>query len=129
MGRLAVSVRCVFGQATVRPAGELELANAARLDAAIRDLRGRCRAIEIDLGAVTFIDSTGIRLLLTCWRESERDGIDLSLLPGPPIVMRALTVAGLVDELPFDRRAPQLSSRGAPNDGGPPRMAARRPIR
>ena len=51
--------------------------------------------------ASTFIDSTGVGVLLRVHEETERRGIELAIEPGPPEVQRVFEVAGLADVLPF----------------------------
>jgi anti-anti-sigma factor len=55
----------------------------------------------LDMGGLEFIDSSGIRVLIVAWQESQRDGFDLRLTRGSDAVMRAFELCGLLDELPF----------------------------
>ena len=48
---------------------------------------------------VTFIDSTGIRVLWQAHQRSEQDGTRLSLIPGDGSVGRALQLTGLIDHM------------------------------
>jgi anti-sigma B factor antagonist len=86
----------------IAPTGELDMASTPRLERAIRALRGAGAAhLIIDLGRVTFIDSTGLRLALDLDAEARNDGLRLELLPGPPQVQRIFEVTGTLDQLPF----------------------------
>jgi anti-sigma B factor antagonist len=52
--------------------------------------------LVVDLGQVTFIDSTGIGLIVTAWRRSQRDGYDaVVVLPTEGQVPRAFEISGL----------------------------------
>ena len=58
-------------------------------------------ALEIDLRALTFLDSSGVRsLMITVDRCRER-GMPLTIIPGPRGVQRVFEITGLVDALPF----------------------------
>jgi anti-anti-sigma factor len=60
--------------------------------------------VLIDLRQLTFIDSTGIRLIVELWQRSKGDGIDLAILPGPPEVQRVFQMTGLDEVLPLADR-------------------------
>jgi anti-anti-sigma factor len=90
------------GWIRVRPHGELDLATVDQLDSELRGLReSGFDQLEIDLSALTFMDSTGLRLLLRWDGEARSDGMQLRLRPGPPAVQRVLAVSGLLERLPF----------------------------
>ena len=48
---------------------------------------------------LTFIDSTGIRVLWQAHQRSEQDGTRLSLIPGDGSVGRALQLTGLLEHM------------------------------
>jgi anti-anti-sigma factor len=59
------------------------------------------RKLVLDLGGVTFIDSTGIRLIVNAWRRSQREGYDaVVVLPLEGQVRRAFQIAGLERIIP-----------------------------
>ena len=68
--------------------------------------------LTIDLGDLSFIDSTGIGVLLRMQSEAAPRGVELVLLPGPPEVQRVFETAGLLDAFPFAQR----SAEDAPPD-------------
>ena len=90
------------GVYVVAPYGELDLATAPDV---VRELeraeRSDAAEIVLDLGGLSFIDSSGIRLVLHADQRSSADGNRLRLLPGRPGVHRVFAVCGLVDRLPF----------------------------
>jgi anti-sigma B factor antagonist len=60
--------------------------------------------LVVDLGQATFIDSTGIGLIVTAWRRSQRDGYDaVVVLPPEGQVARAFEIAGLARVIPTTR--------------------------
>ncbi|MDQ3723099.1 MAG: STAS domain-containing protein [Actinomycetota bacterium] len=80
--------------------GELDLAGAPRLEQALRDAEaGDASSIVVDLGALDFIDSTGLRLLVMA-AERLKEG-RFSLLRGSRQVHRVFEMTDLVDRLPF----------------------------
>jgi anti-anti-sigma factor len=94
------------GWIRVRPHGELDLSSVDRLDGTLRELReAGFDQLELDLSALTFMDSTGLRLVLGWDGEARRDGMSLVLRPGPPAVQRVFELTGVADRLPFAPRA------------------------
>jgi anti-sigma B factor antagonist len=86
----------------VQVVGELDLAATPKLHAQIGALlvAGSDQLI-IDLGRVTFIDLTGVRLLLKLAQDASDDGWRLSLIRAHGQVRRILTLTGAVDQLPI----------------------------
>lgn len=81
----------------VVPEGELDLASADQLDREVRELRGvGFEEIVVDLRRVEFLDSAGLRLLLSLRDDAERGGHGLKLVRGPACVQRVfeLTATG-----------------------------------
>lgn len=92
---------------TVCLCGEFDLAVADGVQLELERVEaGDARSIVIDLAGVTFLDSTGIRLLWSAHARSRADGLRLTLRPGPPAVQRALALCGLADQLPFTDSTP-----------------------
>jgi anti-anti-sigma factor len=89
------------GVVVVRPRGELDLATAPMLDEILSDLAARSASAVLDLSETGFIDSSGIRTVLTAYAASQRDGFGLTMLPGPPAVMRVFEISGVLSRLPF----------------------------
>jgi anti-sigma B factor antagonist len=61
---LGIGVRAAGDTLCVEVVGELDLATAPRLASCLRDLRGRAATVAVDLAGVTFIDLSGLRVLL-----------------------------------------------------------------
>ena len=91
------------GEVTVHVSGEFEMTTTfavePRLERAI-ELPG-LRRLTLDLSGVTFLDSTGLGVVLRLASELQQRGIELLIVPGPPEVQRVFVTAGLVDALPF----------------------------
>jgi len=82
------------------PVGELDLATAGHLEEHLRDLRAlRFEHLTLDLGRLSVIDSTGIRLLIVWTADARTEGWTLDLLPGSPSISRVLDITGVHDRL------------------------------
>jgi anti-anti-sigma factor len=81
--------------------GEIDLETSPKLGDVLSDaLADGARRVVLDLRAVTFIDSTGISLLLTSAEQARRDGIELCIAPSA-LVRRVLGIAGVDLVLPL----------------------------
>ena len=88
--------------ARLKPWGELDLSTVDALARVIDEaIDEGAAAVSIDLRALTFIDSTGLRCLLKLAERSRRDGFDLELTPGSPSVMRLFELTRTRHVLPF----------------------------
>ena len=86
----------------LRPVGALDLATAPTLDAEIARLRDAgFRRIVVDLAKLDFMDSSGLRALLTLNAHASNDGFELGLIRGNPTVQRVFEVTGTTRLLPF----------------------------
>lgn len=80
----------------VRLIGELDVAAAPRAEAAIAQAeRSRPATLELDLSTLTFMDSTGLRLMLSTRQRALRAGRRLLLRRGPDAVQRVFEVTAL----------------------------------
>ena len=76
---------------TLAAYGEIDMANAAELDAALlRAEESDVAQIILDLSVVTFIDSCGLRVLLVAERRSASDGKRLGMRLGDGQVARMM---------------------------------------
>lgn len=88
----------------VIPHGEIDLASAPELHDRIRELReSGFDRIVLDLRHVTFMDSTGLRVVLDWDETARRDGMTFELLPGPDNVQRLFEITGVLERLQFAR--------------------------
>ena len=99
------------GVVLVRPSGPLEANASEVLGDILEDLASRGSSAVLDLSRLTSIDPAGVRLVLSAHATSQRDGFGLTMLPGPPVVMRMFELAGVLPELPFEPDA----GRGLPD--------------
>lgn len=93
--------------------GEFDLHAAPSLDGALRPLSAR--RVEIDCSGVTFIDSSGLNVLLGQVKRSRQSGGQVSIIHVPPLVLRVLEITGLMDLL----TNPPDDSAAGPDPGIP----------
>lgn len=80
--------------------GEVDLVTAPELEAALERARPTQRGrLIVDLRGVSFLDSTGLVLLLRHQREAVADGRRLIVVKGPPHVQRVFDLTGLSERL------------------------------
>jgi anti-sigma B factor antagonist len=85
----------------VAPRGELDLFTAEAVEEALRARDDSCEVVVLDLRAVTFLDTSGMRLVVEAVHELERAGVRFAVLRGGPEVQRLFVLARLDDRLPF----------------------------
>jgi anti-anti-sigma factor len=96
----------------VCPSGELDLATVGVLREQVEDLIATgFKRLVLDLGELTYFDSTGIHLVLELIQSSQADGWELALLDGAAPVRRVFDVTGLRDVVPFVERRDASSGR------------------
>ena len=58
--------------------------------------------VTVDMGEVSFMDSSGIAVLLRCWRRLEETGGKMRVRNIPPQAKKVFTAAGLNKIIPMD---------------------------
>ena len=87
--------------------GVLDLETVRAAEAAIADAeQHRPNRIVIDLSEVEFIDSTGLRLIVSADARIRREGRQLELVKGPDRVHRVFRMTLMNERLAFIDRAP-----------------------
>ena len=84
--------------------GELDITSASTLEESAErvvaaDATG---AVVLDLGGLSFIDSTGLRAIVNLRDRCGKAGRTFTMLPGPRTVQRLFELTGLIDVLPFE---------------------------
>jgi anti-anti-sigma factor len=86
----------------IAPCGELDIATAPQLEEAIREATaGSAKELVLDLRALTFMDSTGLRALAQANAKAGDAGVALSIWRGPRQIERVLEISGLGTLLPL----------------------------
>jgi anti-sigma B factor antagonist len=82
--------------------GELDLATAPQLAAHLDAAARPGGAVVLDLARLSFLDSSGVALLLGVTRRAAREAWTLTISGTPPAARDVLELCGLIDVLPLD---------------------------
>jgi anti-sigma B factor antagonist len=86
----------------IRLRGELDLSGCRELELALVEAeRSAAARILVDLEELTFVDASGLNVLLTAGRRSALDGSRLRITPGNGQVARIFRLTALESTLPF----------------------------
>jgi anti-sigma B factor antagonist len=80
--------------------GRLDFASAQAIDGPLNELAASSQAMVIDLSAVEFIASLGLRTLIKCAKVINRNQGRLALLSPRPIVAEIIRISGIEDIIP-----------------------------
>jgi anti-anti-sigma factor len=82
--------------------GEFDLAAVDLVEDALeRAYEGEVRVLDIDLAPLTFLDSSGLRVILGAADRAASHGVELRLRRGGETVQRVFAITGLDQALPF----------------------------
>jgi anti-anti-sigma factor len=82
--------------------GELDLSASPQLEAALLEAeQSHAKEIVVDLGELTFVDSSGLAVLVHAAGRSASNGDQLRITPGREQVASVLRLTGLDAHLPF----------------------------
>jgi anti-sigma B factor antagonist len=84
--------------------GELDFGTAGAVQQRLAELRELQRAVVLDLDRLTFMDSTGIRLVLTAAEDASRCGWRFHVTRGSARVRHVLEAAQVIERLPYAER-------------------------
>ena len=89
--------------------GECDVAARAGIQDAIpRVLTPDTECVVLDLGRVSFIDASGVGIVLALARRARAQHVRLVICPGPPAVQRVFAMCQVTGALPFLPASPQL---------------------
>lgn len=88
------------GSLVVVPEGELDIATVDAVRSAVGE-RGAGEGLVLDLSALTFLDTSGIQLIVEAFRDARDTGFALAIVRARPQVQRVFEIAGLESVLPF----------------------------
>lgn len=114
---VSVSSRRDGGALTVAVSGEIDLATSPVVTEAITGAlaSGGVRTVDVDLSDVTFLDSSGISLLLKGRRDADERGVGYRVTGAHGTPLEILEIAGVWQHL---SRSADPSS--PPDSAGPP---------
>ena len=103
------------GVARLAIAGEIDSLTSGSLHAALAAVLREHdpHRIELDLSDVTFMESAGVRTLLTGVVMAQRTGCDLLVVRASPAVHQLLRICGLLDVLGIAHEEPSAGERVA----------------
>ena len=80
--------------------GEFDLSNAAQVEDVLKEIeRERPPLVVLDLRELTFMDSTGLRVMVSADARARDDSRRLAIVQGPEPVHRVFRITGLDDHL------------------------------
>ena len=83
------------GSVTVTAVGEIDVATAPEVERQLLEHIEAGAAVTLDLHGVSFIDSSGLRALVTARQRAEETSVPFTLAGRSPAVERLLQVTGL----------------------------------
>lgn len=103
--RTSLHLACDPPEAMLRLSGELDLATGDQLRDALASIeRQACTHVELDVGAVTFIDASSLRLLVREHRRLARIGGGMTVMSASETYQVVTRLAGY-DEIRADEGA------------------------
>lgn len=100
-----IEVRPDRRRVVVAPSGELDLATCDALEREVGELLDRgFAAITLDLRDLTFIDSSGLKLLIRTDQRAREDGIAFDLIDGDGPVRRLLDLTRMRERFTIAER-------------------------
>jgi anti-sigma B factor antagonist len=130
MASVDVSTRDCHGHVIVALRGELDVADAAGVAAALAVVAARAPEIIVDLAGLDFIDSSGVAALARGRKLARHAGGDLLLAAPQHQVLRVLALTRLIDVFPVHVSVDEAAASAgrsqpaaAPVTGRSPRVA------
>lgn len=81
--------------------GEFELDSAETVRTTLGEhIDNDYRSVVLDLGGVTFMDSSGLRAAIEASKAATGRGRSFAMVPGPPPVQRIFAITGTADMFP-----------------------------
>jgi anti-sigma B factor antagonist len=84
--------------------GELDFGTASAVQQRLAELRDAGQPVLLDLDSLTFMDSTGIRLVLTACEDATTRDWTFHVTRGSERVRHVLEAAQVIDRLPYGDR-------------------------
>jgi anti-sigma B factor antagonist len=87
-------------QVTVSLKGELDLSTVAKVEEELRRVEASdASLVVLDLSSLTFLDSTGLRAVITADERAREQGRRLVIVKGPDAVQRVFAITRLEERL------------------------------
>ncbi len=114
MTLLSFNTVVLDGVAVIALTGELDVAGSAMLEQELERVSSEVEpsALVLDLSALDFMDSTGLRLVVTADQRSREDGRTFALVRGKEDVQRVFEITRMTDRLRFLETADEAPALG-----------------
>jgi anti-anti-sigma factor len=106
-----VTVEAVEDACVIRPVGELDMSTVERLRLPLEAARSDGCTTLLDMSAVRFIDSHGLRVMLEAAQAGEQCGWAWFVVRPSAPVRRLVEITGTAGRLPLVAGAVQMSPR------------------
>jgi anti-sigma B factor antagonist len=95
--------------------GELDLSTVPKVEEALRRVEeAKPPVIVLDLAGVTFLDSTGLRMVVTADQRARAEARRLAVVRGPESVQRVFSITRLDEHLDMVDDVSAVESAGSP---------------
>lgn len=101
VSEFSIEERRLDGTVVLTLHGELDLVNAETVDARLDALRTAREPVLLDLDALDFMDSSGLRVVLNAAEASDASGWPFSVTHGPEQVRRLFESTCVTARLPI----------------------------
>lgn len=97
---LEVDTREQDGAVHLALTGELDLSTVEQVEQELRRVEeGGAETVVLDLSSLSFLDSTGLRTIVTADQRARKSGRRLAIVKGPDTVHRVFTITRLDERL------------------------------
>jgi anti-anti-sigma factor len=93
--RIQLAVTDEADRRVIQVSGEIDPLTAPELDEAVRAAARDASVVAIDLSEVSFLDSSGLRVIVAAQQELEGNGVGLVISNPSDSVRRVLEISGL----------------------------------
>src|SRR3954454_6387890 len=107
---LSLGTDLVTGAALVTVVGEVDLSSSERLREELETALHESRAVVVDVGGMSFIDSSGLNALVHAYRTAQGVGSDLRIRHPTPMFLRLLEITRLETVFVIDRDGDSASA-------------------
>jgi stage II sporulation protein AA (anti-sigma F factor antagonist) len=99
-------------QSIVTVQGDIDLTTFGAVESALDAARVGATVLVLDLGAVGFMDTSGLRLVISEQQRADADGYRFVVVPGSGQVRRLFEIAGFPGAHPLFADAPTATGDG-----------------
>lgn len=112
-GKIEVASRPLQDGIVVGVSGEVDLATAGAVEQELLRAEVSHDLVVLDLSKTSFMDSTGIHMIISANRRLQERGGRLLVVHGPPHIRRLLELTGVAEHVELLQDADYLGCAGA----------------